>query len=148
MAAFIDTNVPVFAGGKPHPLREPCRQVLAAALAAAACVSSAEVLQELLNLFLRRGETSRARDAVVDFDRILRGRIEVVTREDVLAAAGMTGPPGLQARDRVHLAVMARLGITDIISTDRGFDAMPGIRRLDPLQFAAWRDQVFGAGFR
>ncbi|MFN0147668.1 MAG: type II toxin-antitoxin system VapC family toxin [Dehalococcoidia bacterium] len=146
MAAFVDTNIPTFAGGKPHPLREPCRRVLASALTSDVCVSSAEVLQELLNLYSRRGEPARASDAVADFDRILRGRIESVLRDDVLDAARMTGTPRLQARDRVHLAVMARLGITDIISTDSGFDTVPGVRRLDPMAFASWRDEVFGTG--
>ena len=37
---------------------------------------------------------------------------------------------------------MERLGIDTIISTDRALDAAPGVRRLDPLDFATWRDEV------
>ncbi len=57
--------------------------------------------------------------------------------------AARLGIPHLQARDLVHLATMERLGISAIISTDMGFDRVPGIRRLDPRLLGAWRDEVF-----
>jgi len=37
---------------------------------------------------------------------------------------------GLSARDAVHLAVMERHGIDQILSFDSGFDQFPGISRL------------------
>jgi predicted nucleic acid-binding protein len=36
----------------------------------------------------------------------------------------------LSARDALHVAVMARHDITELMSFDRGFDAYPGIERL------------------
>jgi uncharacterized protein len=38
--------------------------------------------------------------------------------------------PRLSARDALHVAVMRRHEITEIVSFDRGFDAVNGIRRL------------------
>jgi len=38
----------------------------------------------------------------------------------------------LAARDLVHLATCLEEGIADIVSPDRGFDSVAGIRRLDP----------------
>ena len=40
--------------------------------------------------------------------------------------------PGLAARDLVHVATCLQEGIRDIVSPDRGFDTVPGIRRVDP----------------
>jgi predicted nucleic acid-binding protein len=39
------------------------------------------------------------------------------------------------------VAVIQRLGTTHIASADRDFDAVAGIRRLDPAQIATWRGQ-------
>lgn len=36
----------------------------------------------------------------------------------------------LSSRDALHLAVMERHGVREILSFDRGFDLIPGIRRL------------------
>jgi predicted nucleic acid-binding protein len=36
----------------------------------------------------------------------------------------------LSARDALHIAVMARHDVTQLMSFDRGFDAYPGIKRL------------------
>jgi len=43
------------------------------------------------------------------------------------------GPQGTTARDVIHVAVMKNHGMTQIISTDRHFDQIDGIVRLDPL---------------
>jgi predicted nucleic acid-binding protein len=41
----------------------------------------------------------------------------------------------LDARDLIHLAVRLRHQIQEIISTDRGFDTVAEIRRIDPTTF-------------
>jgi predicted nucleic acid-binding protein len=38
----------------------------------------------------------------------------------------------LAARDLVHVATRLEEGISEIVSPDRGFDTVAGIRRLDP----------------
>jgi predicted nucleic acid-binding protein len=105
-------------------------------------VTSAEVLQEILHLYLRRNEALRGYRLVVNFDDALGGAVHPVLREDVLGAARDAASARLQARDRLHLAVMRRLGILQIITTDRGFEG--AAVRLDPLRFAEWRQAVFG----
>jgi predicted nucleic acid-binding protein len=58
-----------------------------------------------------------------------------VGQEDMVIALdlyGRFGPQGVMARDVVHAAVMIKHEITHIISTDRHFDLLPGIVRLDP----------------
>lgn len=144
---FVDTNVAVYAGGSDPAFARACGEVLQLArFHRGACCSSAEVLQEILHVLLRRNQGQRARQTVAALDIALSSRIEPVTREDVLRAAEMYMPPTLQARDRLHLAVMERLGITRIISVDAAYDAAPGIERLDPRALPSWRDSVFGEG--
>jgi len=142
-AVFIDSNVVVYAAGRDHPLRAPCIEILALAASTNSFITSAEVLQEILNIYNRRGELSLGRLLLREFDAAFNARIEPVTREDVLRAAEFDLPPALQARDRVHLAVMERLGVTCIVSADSAYDAAPGIERLDPRTVASWRDSVF-----
>ena len=50
---FVDTNVFVYAVGRPHPLRDPARRILLdAADDSEALVTSCEVLQEFLHVYL------------------------------------------------------------------------------------------------
>lgn len=142
---FVDANLTIYVTGRDHPLREPCLAVFRAIAASpAGCWSSAEVLQELLHVLLRRNETARAAELIGRFASVLGSRIVPLTADDVLWCVSREFPAGLQARDRIHLAVMNRLGITSIVTTDSAFDRQPGVTRLDPLHFPAWRDRVFG----
>ena len=144
MTAFTDTNIPTYARGAPSEFKNPCIEILRlAALAPGACFTNAQVLQELFHVRLRRLGLAAAREAVTGFDAVLAGHVVAVERGDILAAARLDVGPALGGADRVHLAVMQRLGVTGIISTDKKFDGVPGIRRLDPLDLARWRDAIF-----
>ena len=58
-----------------------------------------------------------------------------VTSADVLGACDLLEQlPQLQARDALHVAVMRSAGIVRLVSIDQGFDAVPGIERVDPQQ--------------
>jgi predicted nucleic acid-binding protein len=73
----------------------------------------------------------------------MRDRIELVSARDVLQAAQLADRhSGLEARDYLHVAVMSRVGISRIVSTDRKLDNLPGIERLDPMKVDEWRDSV------
>ena len=142
---YVDANVVIYSIGREHPLRQPCAAFLELAAYSGTCFTSSEVLQEILNVLCRRGQIEAARRVLRRFDETLNSRIEPVTREDVLRAAELELPPALQARDRLHLAVMERLEVTRIVTTDSDFDAAPGVQRLDPLTLSSWRDSVFAA---
>ena len=71
------------------------------------------------------------------------GRIEPIYGRDVgMAGALASRHAGLSARDLLHVAVMTRQGANQIVSADRGFDQVPGIERLDPLDLSSWRNQI------
>lgn len=139
MARFLDANVPMYSSGAEHPLRESCIRVLiAAARDSRGFVTSVEVLQELIHRYLSERRWQRLGRILFDeFSSLMAGRIEPVVPVDASVAASLADRyPGAQSRDLFHVAVMRRLGITEIISTDRGFDAIPEVTRIDPADWS------------
>jgi predicted nucleic acid-binding protein len=59
-----------------------------------------------------------------------------VRREEVtLACALLHEAGGVNTRDAIHVATMRLNGLTEILTADRHFAAIEGVRRLDP---ATW----------
>ena len=133
MTVFIDTAVVMYAAGTDHPLRKPCQRILArVADGELDAVVSVEVVQEIIHRFmaLKRPQqgASIATDALDLFAPVLPVTHAVMRRMPELIEAY----PTLAARDLVHVATCLQEGIRDVVSPDRGFDAVPGIRRIDP----------------
>ncbi len=141
-AIFLDTNIPVYAAGSAHPLKEPCARVITFAAAnPQAFVTDVEVLQELLHRYLATKRWAEGRRVLEYFTDLMAGRIVPLYAEDVARAASFADAhPRMPARDLIHAAVMARLDINRIVSADSDFDHLPGLERLDPARFAVWRD--------
>ena len=135
---FIDTNTPMYAAGTPHPLRDPCQAIIrAVAEGKLEAVTDAEVLQEILYRYLHIGEREKGLMVFDRFRRIMLGHILPLDEEDVQRARELAEEyPRLSPRDLIHLAVMLRHGLHEIISADRGFDRIREIRRLEPAEFA------------
>ncbi len=143
-AAFIDANVPIYASGRENPNKQPCAQVLMlAAEHPMSFVTDAEVLQELLHRYLASERWALGREVLNSFAEVMRERIEPVYAEDIdLAAKLADSHRGISARDLVHAAVMLRLGVYQIISSDADFDRLPGITRLNPARVGEWGNSV------
>ena len=136
---FVDTNVPMYAGGGPHPVRDAAqRAILALATGEIDGVTDAEVFQEILYRYLHIGDRVRGFRIFDDFYRIMAGRILPVEAADTYQARMLADHyTGLSPRDLIHLAVARRHGISEIMTADRGFDAVSEIRRLDLSEFLA-----------
>jgi hypothetical protein len=133
VTVFIDTAILMYAGGTEHPLREPCQRVLeAVADGRVEAVTSVEVVQEILHRFtaLGRAEVGAAMaQATLDlFAPVLPITHAVMRRMPDLIERYQ----GLAARDLVHVATCLEEGIADIVSPDRGLDAVPEIHRIAP----------------
>ncbi len=137
---FIDTNVPVYAGGHAHPLQAPCYEVLQRAGTSDRFVTSAEVLQELFHHVRRRWRWADDGDAYRKFAQTMEGAVLPIEEADLAAAVALSAqvPADIEARDLLHAAVMQRHGVRSIATADRDFDRIPGIERLDPLEVARW----------
>ena len=141
---FLDANVPIYAAGRPHRLKEPCAQVLMlAAERPEAFLIDSEVLQELLHRYLALRLWPEGRDVFHRFADLMRERVEPVQAIDVEQAALLADElPELGARDLLHAAIMSRLGVQRVISADAGLDRLTEVERLDPMEIEAWRDGI------
>jgi predicted nucleic acid-binding protein len=130
---FIDANVPMYLVGREHPHKVDARLALEWLTAERRrLVTNAEVFQEILH----RYTSLDRRDKIEPAFETLRGLIdEVIAIEEAdafLAKDLVHSHPLLSARDALHVAMMRRNEITQILSFDRGFDAVAGIKRLPP----------------
>jgi len=128
---FLDSNVPMYLVGAPHPNKERARQMLERTLEAGdRLVTDAEVLQEILHRYVaidRRDAIQPAFDAVLG----IVDEVFPIEREDVERARGVVlGNLRLSSRDALHLATMERRGVSRIMSFDSGFDGFPGVARI------------------
>ena len=128
---FIDSNVPMYLVGAPHPHKVDAQHHLERAIAdRARLVTSAEVLQEILHRYVaidRRDAIQPAFDALLGVvDEVYPiERSDVERARDVLAGRKVSS-----ARDALHVAVMERRGVTRILSFDRAFDRVPSLDRI------------------
>jgi uncharacterized protein len=129
---FIDSNIPMYLVGASHPHKLDAQRLLESALAAGErLVTDAEVLQEICHRYAaigRREAVQAAFDAILGVvdDVLPIGRADVEHAKETLWRYH-----GLSARDALHIAIMTRHSIARLMSFDRGFDAYPGITRLN-----------------
>ena len=128
---FVDSNIPMYLIGGPHP-RKPEAQILLERATASqdVLVTDAEVLKEILHRYAsieKRDAIQPALQAVLEIvDEVLP-----VELRDVLRAGEIVRlPESWSARDALHLAIMERHHIRRIMSFDRDFDRWPGLTRI------------------
>jgi uncharacterized protein len=128
---FVDANVPMYLVGQEHPHKVDAQHTLERlAGERRRLMTSSEVFQEILHRCVSTGR----RDRIERTFETLRGIVDevlAVDEADVFAAKDIVhAHERLSARDALHVAVMRRRRVNDILSFDRGFDAITGIRRL------------------
>jgi predicted nucleic acid-binding protein len=128
---LVDSNVPMYLVGAPHPHKIDAQRLLERCITEhRRLVTDAEVFQEILHRYVAIGR----REAIQPAFDALNGVVDevlAIALEDVERAKEIVlGWSQLSARDAVHLAVMERHGITQILSFDLGFDQFPGITRI------------------
>lgn len=138
MRLALDTNVALYAKGGESAHREPCRRVFTlAADGAFEAQASVELIQEYLHARARlTGDRALAlREARELASGLTLHPVEV---DDTLRALDLYGSvPGLGSIDAVHAATALRHGSDAIVSADKAFDGVPGLRRIDPLEAEA-----------
>lgn len=128
---FVDSNIPMYLVGAPHPRKVDAQRLIERALAdGERLVTDVEVLQEILHRYVAIDR----RDAIQPaFDAILGVVDDVFSIDRAIVERARTivlGRRSLSARDALHVSVMAREGIVRILSFDTGFDGYPGITRI------------------
>ena len=124
---FVDSNVFMYAVGRPHPLQTPAQRFFVEAnRSGTPLCTSAEVMQELAHVYLSTGRLHFL-DAALAL--ISSAGIEVWPLEeaDVTMVRGLHERyPTLQARDLCHLASCRRRGVKEIKTFDEVFAAIAG----------------------
>jgi predicted nucleic acid-binding protein len=128
---FIDSNVPMYIVGGPHPHKLDSQRLLEKCISdGERLVTDAEVLQEILHRYIAIDR----KDAIQPAFEALLGVVDEVfpiEQRDVERARSIVlATEKLSARDALHLSIMERRTIEQILSFDSGFDRYPGIRRL------------------
>jgi predicted nucleic acid-binding protein len=136
-AVLIDSAVAIYGLGGDGPYKAACRALMMrVATQEFRMYASVEMIQELVHHRLRvtgdrgvaaaDGRDTAAICTLLFFDReVLDLSLDLIERI-----------PTIRGRDAVHAATALAYGIETIVSPDRAFDGIPGLTRVDPLDFA------------
>lgn len=121
---FVDTNVFMYAVGRPHPLQQPAREFFVESnRRRSPLCTSAEVLQELVHGYLPVGRIQTL-DAALSL--VAKSGVEVWPLEEAdvtLARQLYDQHPALGARDLCHLASCRRRGVREVVTFDKALAA-------------------------
>jgi predicted nucleic acid-binding protein len=129
----LDTTVLVYAVGADHPLRDPCRRLVAAiADGRIEASTTVEVIQEFAHVRARRRGREDAAALARDYVELLSPLVEV-GRDDLLRGLDLFAVQDrLGAFDAVLAAATIAGGATALVSADRGFAAVPELTHAVP----------------
>ena len=115
--------------GGEHPNRERAREILEVAIAERErLVTDVEAFEEILHRYVAINRREAIEPAWNALRRVV-DEVYPVELADVDRARALVTTSRLTARDALHVAVMQRRDVAEIISFDTDFDAVPGIRR-------------------
>jgi predicted nucleic acid-binding protein len=132
---FVDANVILYAAGSGEQ-SEACAELMAAILDGADGRTSPAVLEEVWHLE-RSGRMGLLDGLVEEAHRVFTPLLPVT--DEAFARALAVEGPRLGTTDRLHVGTCLAHGIDTIVTADRGFDGVRGVRRIDPLDAAARR---------
>ncbi len=129
---LLDTTVLVYAKGQDHPLRNPCRELIAAiADRRIEATTTVEVIQELVHVRARRRGRSDAAALARDYAELLSPLISPSIEDLNSGLTLLEATESLGAFDAVLAACAARRGVA-LVSADSGFAAIPEISHVVP----------------
>ncbi len=128
---FIDSNIPMYLVGAPHAHKVDAKQKLESLISRGErLVTDAEVLQEILHRYVAINRLDAIQPALDAIMGVVDEVFPVECRDVECAKDILFGRQGLSARDAIHLAVMRRREIGEILTFDAAFDACPGVHRV------------------
>ena len=124
---FVDSNIPMYLVGAAHPHKVEAQILLERLIASGQrLVTDVEVVQELLH----RYTAINRRDAIEPAIKVTLDIVDdifAIEKADVLRAAEIVQSRVLfSARDALHIAIIERHGIVEILSFDSRLRSMAG----------------------
>lgn len=132
-AVLIDSATAIYAMGSAAAEREAARAFISGLIRGGArAYASVEMIQEFSHHRLRR---TGSRSVAAEDGRYVASLVTTLNfdREVLDLSLELIERTGIRGRDAVHAATALAYGIEKIASPDPAFDAVPGIRRIDPL---------------
>ena len=131
----LDTTVLVYAKGTDHPLRDPCRELIAAiAEGRIEATTTVEVIQEFVHVRARRRERDDAAALGRDYAELLSPLLSVTFEALLRGMALFVTTPRLGAFDAVLAAASTAVDAAALVSADTAFANLPGIPHIVPDQ--------------
>jgi len=130
---LLDTTVLVYAKGEAHPLREPCRELIAAITDRRLdATTTVEVIQEFVHVRSRRRNRSDAVALGRDYAELLSPLLSPTGKHlhEGLSLFERTGSMG--AFDAVLAAIATSVGVSALVSADTGFADIPDLPHIVP----------------
>jgi predicted nucleic acid-binding protein len=135
LAVYIDSNVFFYAKILDRQYGEACAEILRKIEnGEVEAATSTLVIVELANALRKYGLADEVKD-VVDAIFSLDMSVFEVDSLDVRTAAHVYDEFRISPYDCVHVAIMKKASIAEIISADKDFDKITWIKRLDPKNF-------------
>ena len=129
----LDTTVLVYAKGVSHPLRDPCRDLVAGIAAGRVeAVTTVEAIQEFVHVRARQRDRHDATSLGQAYADLLAPLLPVGADELRAGLTLFSATPGLGAFDAVLAAATTAAGADALVSADRGFDGVPGLSSVFP----------------
>lgn len=94
-------------------------------------VTDVEVYQEILHRYTSIQRPDAIDAAFESLDALVDNTLSFTMSEVRVARDIIASVDGISARDALHVAVMRKAEVSRIFSFDRGFDACPGIDRME-----------------
>ena len=131
----MDSNIFFYAKILDKKYGKPCIKVVKAiSKGELDAVTSVLTLIEVANALRKYGLGREVRDTI---DAILSLEMQLYELDeiDVRNAIEISENFKISPYDSVHVAIMKKAGVTQIISADKDFDKVTGIERIDPEEF-------------
>jgi hypothetical protein len=136
---YIDSNVFFYAKILDARYGEACAEIVEnIAKAELEATASTLVVLETANALVRYGLTNAVKDEI---DAICSLGMTLSPVDDIIIrwAGDIFRESGISPSDCVHVATMKKFGVTEILSADKDFDKISGIRRIDPKSYVSRR---------
>jgi uncharacterized protein len=129
----LDTTVLLYAKGEAHPLRAPCRELIAAISESRLdATTTVEVIQEFVHVRARRRDRADAVALGRDYAELLSPLLRPAAKDLHEGLSLFERTESLGAFDAVLAATAAGAGASALVSADAGFADMPALPHVVP----------------
>ena len=130
---LLDTTVLVYAKGQDHPLRDPCRDLIAAvADGSVEATTTVEVIQEFVHVRARRRDRSDAAALGRDYAELLSPLLAPDADDLLSGLALFERSPSIGPFDAVLAACAIHAGVQALVSADTGFAGLANVPHVLP----------------